>query len=104
MFIPLLIKQGQNLSLLDINQLEYNIEKSIGELVEFGSSHEITLAYRFIAKKEYKYNGDNKVSGLFTKKRNAVAELPDEELEGILMEMESVQKNQEQRIMKPRYY
>ncbi|MCF6346874.1 MAG: AI-2E family transporter [Flavobacteriaceae bacterium] len=26
MFIPLIIKQGQNLSLLDINQLEYNIE------------------------------------------------------------------------------
>ena len=26
MFIPLIVKQGQNLSLLDMNQLEYNIE------------------------------------------------------------------------------
>jgi type IX secretion system PorP/SprF family membrane protein len=77
------VSGGLGLNVTKEIALEYNIEKSIGELVEFGSSHEITLAYRFIAKKEYKYNGDNKVSGLFTKKRNAVAELSDEELEGI---------------------
>ena len=27
--------------------IEYNFEKSIGDLSEFGSSHDITLAYRF---------------------------------------------------------
>jgi type IX secretion system PorP/SprF family membrane protein len=77
------VSGGLGLNITKEIALEYNIEKSIGELVEFGSSHEITLAYRFIAKKEYKYNGDNKVSGLFTKKRNAVAELSEEENEGI---------------------
>jgi type IX secretion system PorP/SprF family membrane protein len=64
--------------------LEYNIEKSIGELVEFGSSHDVALAYRFITKKKYKYNGDEKVSGLFTKKRTKpIVEATEEELEGI---------------------
>ena len=77
------VSGGLGLNITKEIALEYNIEKSIGELVEFGTSHEITLAYRFIAKKAYKYNGDVKVSGLFTKKRNAVAELSDEELEGI---------------------
>ena len=34
--------------------LEYNYEKAIGDLSTFGSSHEVTLAYKF--KKPYKYN------------------------------------------------
>jgi type IX secretion system PorP/SprF family membrane protein len=64
--------------------LEYNIEKSIGELVEFGSSHEVTLAYRFITKKKYDYSGDEEVSGLFTKRRKKpVVEASEEELAGI---------------------
>ncbi|WP_232217128.1 PorP/SprF family type IX secretion system membrane protein [Winogradskyella sp. J14-2] len=64
--------------------LEYNIEKSIGELVEFGSSHEVTLAYRFITRKKLDYNGDEEVSGLFTKKRNKpTVQASDEELAGI---------------------
>ncbi len=77
------VSGGLGLNITKQIALEYNIEKSIGELVEFGSSHEITLAYRFISKKEYDYSGDDKVSGLFTKKRNPVAELSKEELEGI---------------------
>lgn len=64
--------------------LEYNIEKSIGELVEFGSSHQVTLAYRFITKKKYDYSGDEEVSGLFTKRRKKpVVEASEEELAGI---------------------
>ncbi|WP_299113653.1 PorP/SprF family type IX secretion system membrane protein [uncultured Winogradskyella sp.] len=64
--------------------LEYNVEKAIGELVEFGPSHEITLAYRFITKKNYDYSGDEKVSGLFTKKRKKpIVEASEEELAGI---------------------
>ena len=77
------VSGGIGLNITKQIALEYNIEKSIGELVEFGSSHEITLAYRFIAKKKYVYSGDEKVSGLFSKKRNAVAEMSQEELEGI---------------------
>ncbi len=77
------VSGGLGLNITKEIALEYNIEKSIGELIEFGSSHEITLAYRFIAKKEYQYNGDVEVSGLFTKKRNATVQPSDEELEGI---------------------
>ncbi|WP_299130427.1 PorP/SprF family type IX secretion system membrane protein [uncultured Winogradskyella sp.] len=64
--------------------LEYNVEKAIGEYVEFGSAHEVSLAYRFIAKKKYKYNGDEKVSGLFTKERTTpIVESTEEELAAI---------------------
>jgi type IX secretion system PorP/SprF family membrane protein len=42
--------------------LEYNYEKAIGDLSTFGSSHEVTLAYKF--KKPYKYNyGDDEDEG-----------------------------------------
>lgn len=76
---------GLGLNITPQIALEYNIEKSIGELVEFGTSHDITLAYRFIAKKEYNYSGDEEVSGLFTKKRKRkpVTEVSEAELEGI---------------------
>jgi type IX secretion system PorP/SprF family membrane protein len=77
------VSGGLGLNITKQIALEYNIEKSIGELVEFGSSHEITLAYRFIPKKTYDYSGDEKVSGLFTKKRKAVVEISEEELEGV---------------------
>ena len=77
------VSGGVGLNITKEIALEYNIEKSIGELVEFGTSHDITLAYRFITKKAFKYSGDTKVSGLFTKKRNAVVEMSDEELQGI---------------------
>jgi type IX secretion system PorP/SprF family membrane protein len=79
------VSGGLGLNLTQQIALEYNIEKSIGELVEFGSSHDITLAYRFITNKKYKYNGDDKVSGLFSKKRKRkpVTEASKAELEGI---------------------
>jgi type IX secretion system PorP/SprF family membrane protein len=77
------VSGGLGLNITKEIALEYNIEKSIGEQVEFGASHEITLAYRFIAKKDYQYNGDVEVSGLFTKKQNATIKPSDEELEGI---------------------
>jgi len=34
--------------------LEYNYEKAIGDLSDFGNSHEITLAYKF--KRQYRFN------------------------------------------------
>ena len=43
MFIPLIIKQGQNLSLLDINQLEYNIESLISQANDYFAAHGINF-------------------------------------------------------------
>ena len=78
------VSGGLGLNVTKNIALEYNIEKSIGELVEFGASHEVTLAYRFITKKKYTYSGDEVVSGLFTKKRNKpIVEASEEELAAI---------------------
>ena len=66
--------------------LEFNIEKALGNQVEFGTSHEISLAYRITNKKKFKYNGDDKVSGLIfdTKKTiKPVKKASEEELAGI---------------------
>lgn len=78
------VSGGLGLNITKNIALEYNIEKAIGEFVEFGSSHEISLAYRFITKKKYDYSGDEKVSGLFTRKNNKpIVEASEEELVAI---------------------
>ncbi|WP_303315152.1 type IX secretion system membrane protein PorP/SprF [Flavivirga abyssicola] len=38
--------------------IEYNYEKAMGDLVDFGSSHDITLAYKFKNRYRYRYSGD----------------------------------------------
>jgi len=43
MFIPLILKQGQNLSLLDINQLEYNIENLLAQANEYFLARNINI-------------------------------------------------------------
>tara|TARA_R110002073_G_scaffold72537_1_gene177751 strand:+ start:791769 stop:792851 length:1083 start_codon:yes stop_codon:yes gene_type:complete len=43
MFIPLIIKQGQNLSLLDINQLESNLEDILNQANAYFSSRGINI-------------------------------------------------------------
>jgi len=43
MFIPLIIKQGQNLSLLDIKELEYNLENLLTQANEYFLSHNINI-------------------------------------------------------------
>ncbi|WP_226696426.1 PorP/SprF family type IX secretion system membrane protein [Neotamlana sargassicola] len=51
--------------------LEYNYEKAIGELNNFGSSHEITLAYKFNNNnKRFIYSGDEDEQGLLNSNRN----------------------------------
>ena len=78
------VSGGLGLNITKNIALEYNIEKSIGELVEFGSSHEVTLAYRFITKKKFDYSGDEEVSSLFTKRRKKpIVQASEEELAGI---------------------
>ncbi|TGV04871.1 PorP/SprF family type IX secretion system membrane protein [Flavivirga rizhaonensis] len=39
--------------------IEYNYEKAMGDLVNFGSSHDITLAYKFKNRYRYRYSGDD---------------------------------------------
>ena len=43
LFIPLVIKQGQNLSLLDIEQLQVNIERVYGEIMTYFDLHQIDV-------------------------------------------------------------
>lgn len=49
--------------------VEYNYEQSMGDLSEFGSSHEITVAYRFNNKFRYNYSNDDQEQSLFNAKR-----------------------------------
>jgi type IX secretion system PorP/SprF family membrane protein len=56
--------------------LEYNYEKAIGDLSSFGSSHEITLAYKFNRIFKYDYSDDDVEGALITptkKGRKSVA-------------------------------
>ena len=46
--------------------IEYNFEKAIGTLSEFGSSHDITLAYRFENRENYDYSSEDEIGALFT--------------------------------------
>jgi type IX secretion system PorP/SprF family membrane protein len=46
--------------------LEYNYEKAIGDLSSFGSSHEITLAYKFNRIFKYDYSDDDVEGALIT--------------------------------------
>jgi type IX secretion system PorP/SprF family membrane protein len=46
--------------------LEYNYEKAFGDLNSFGSSHEITLAYRFINNNYYDYSREDEVSSILS--------------------------------------
>ena len=78
------VSGGIGLNITKNIALEYNVEKAIGELVEFGPSHEFTIAYRIISKKRFDYSGDEEVSGLFSRKRNRpIVKATEEELAGI---------------------
>jgi type IX secretion system PorP/SprF family membrane protein len=60
--------------------LEYNYEQALGDLVEFGNSHEITLAYRFKNKNKYTYSGDDDETALIAptkKKRRSTSKTTD---------------------------
>ena len=57
--------------------IEYNFEKALGDLTDFGPSHEITLAYRFKNNENYDYGSDDEISGLISgeKRRKPVSKL-----------------------------
>ncbi len=46
--------------------IEYNFEKALGELTDFGPSHDITLAYRFKRNNYFDYSGGEEISGLIS--------------------------------------
>ena len=51
--------------------IEYNYEKSIGNLIDFGSSHEITLAYKFKNNNYFDYSRDDDIGALFPEGKNS---------------------------------
>ncbi len=46
--------------------IEYNYETALGDLKNFGASHEITLAYRFKNQNYYDYSREDEVSGILS--------------------------------------
>ncbi|MCC1484563.1 PorP/SprF family type IX secretion system membrane protein [Winogradskyella immobilis] len=60
---------GLGLNITTEIAIEYNFEKTIGELIDFGPSHEITLAYRFKNKKRYLYSDDQELSSVISKNK-----------------------------------
>src|SRR5690606_32711985 len=46
--------------------IEYNFEKALGDLTDFGPSHEITLAYKFKNNQNYDYSREDDISGLIS--------------------------------------
>lgn len=57
---------GLGLNITNQISIEYNFEKALGDLTNFGPSHEITLAYKFNNKQNYNYSGEDKVSALIS--------------------------------------
>ena len=70
------VSGGVGLNITSQIALEYNYEKAIGDLLNFGNSHEITLAYKFKNKYRYNYSGDDDEQALLIsnkKPKRAVA-------------------------------
>ena len=66
---------GLGLNITKEIAIEYNYEMALGDLSDFGPSHEITLAYRLKNKKYFDYSKENEITGLIstTKKRRPIA-------------------------------
>jgi len=63
---------GIGLNITSQFAIEYNFETTMGDLSEFGPSHDITLAYRFKNKETYYYSSDDVVVGLIPKAKRKV--------------------------------
>ncbi|WP_335975088.1 PorP/SprF family type IX secretion system membrane protein [Gaetbulibacter jejuensis] len=68
---------GLGLNITNQISIEYNFEKALGDLTDFGPSHEITLAYKFKNNTNYDYSSEDEVSALIspTRKRKPVVKL-----------------------------
>ena len=78
------VSGGIGLNITPQIAIEYNFEKTIGDLTEFGPSHDITLAYRFKNHKIYNYSSGDEVSGILsssTKRKPSKSKLSKEQVE-----------------------
>ncbi|WP_282123528.1 PorP/SprF family type IX secretion system membrane protein [Algibacter mikhailovii] len=60
---------GAGLNISSQIAIEYNYEKSLGDLSVLGNSHEITLAYKFKNNTRYYYNGDDDEQALIVQEK-----------------------------------
>jgi len=72
------VSGGVGLNITKQIAIEYNFEKAIGVLETFGSSHEVSLAYKFENRQSYSYSGDDEESALLIpeKRRKPVLAKP----------------------------
>ncbi|WP_044639052.1 PorP/SprF family type IX secretion system membrane protein [Siansivirga zeaxanthinifaciens] len=73
------VSGGLGLNVSSNISIEYNFEKSMGDLVSFGNSHEITLAYKFNKRERYNYSDDDQEEALIIpkqKKKRFIAAKP----------------------------
>jgi len=67
---------GLGLQITSQIAIEYNYEKALGGLADFGSSHEFTLAYVFPNTNYFDYSSDEEIAGLLSfekKKKSRIA-------------------------------
>ena len=77
------ISGGLGINITPQIAIEYNFEKGIGDLIDFGPSHDITLAYRFKNKENYYYSSGDQVGGLITpnsKRKRTTPKKPSKEV------------------------
>jgi type IX secretion system PorP/SprF family membrane protein len=77
------ISGGIGLNITSQIAIEYNYEKAIGDLSAFGSSHDITLAYKFKNTNNFYYSGDDEEETMLfkKKKRRVVSSKPKVDVE-----------------------
>jgi len=63
---------GIGLNLTEQIAIEYNFEKALGDLTDFGPSHEITLAYKLKNRTRYNYSDEDEVSSIIPKAKKRV--------------------------------
>ncbi|MEZ4802950.1 MAG: PorP/SprF family type IX secretion system membrane protein [Gelidibacter sp.] len=66
---------GLGLNITKEISIEYNFEKALGDLTDFGPSHEITLAYKFKNNQNFDYAREDEMSALISgeKRRKPVS-------------------------------
>ena len=77
------VSGGLGLNITPQIAIEYNFEKTIGDLTDFGPSHDITLAYRFKNRNNYDYSSGDEVTGLISgnKRKPIVSKISKEKAE-----------------------
>ena len=63
---------GLGLNITSQIAIEYNFEKALGDLTDFGPSHDITLAFKFNKRTNYDYSDEDEISGIFSSDQKRV--------------------------------